>query len=138
MPAKPLVGSILAWALATLLAGAAHAAAPDWRTLADVQTVEVISTDEDGGSRLTTVWIVVLDDQAYIRTAGTIWGDNVEREGKLRLRIPAGDYPLRAERVLDAAEVERVTAAFREKYGTTDLVMELLRFGERRVFHLVE
>ena len=138
MPAKPLAGGALAWALATLLTGAAHAAAPDWSQLADTETVEVISTDEDGGSRLTTVWIVVLDHQAYIRTAGTIWGDNVEREGKLRLRIPAGEYALRAERVLNAAEVERVTSAFREKYGTTDVLMELFRFGERRVFHLVE
>jgi len=130
-----------AWRLAALLvfalAGAAHAA-PDWSQLADLQTVEVISTEEDGTARLTTVWIVVLDNQAYIRTSGTIWGDNVEREGKLRLRVPSGEYALRAEKVLNTQEVERVVTAFREKYGTSDVIAGFFRFGERRVFRLVQ
>jgi hypothetical protein len=125
-------------ALAFAPARAARAAAPDWGAAADLQTVEVISVDEDGGSRLTTVWIVVVEHQAYLRTGGTRWGDNVERESKLRLRLPSGEYALRAEKVLSEAEKERVVAAFRAKYGTTDAVMELLRFGEIRVFRLVE
>lgn len=129
------------WLLASLFAvsaaGAAHAG-PDWSKLVDTDTVEVISTEQDGGSRLTTVWIVVLDNQAYIRTSGTHWGDNVERTGTLRLRVPAGEYSLRAEKVLSAAEIERVVAAFREKYGRSDAWAEWLRFGERRVFRLLE
>ena len=118
----------------------AHAApaGPDWSQFVDTQTVEVISTEEDGSQRLTTVWIVVLDYQAYIRTAGTHWGDNVEREGRLRLRVPAGEWSLRAEKVLQPSEIARVEAAFREKYGTMDAVMDWLRFGEHRVFRLVE
>ena len=129
------------WFLGVLLAGALASvaqAAPDWSQVADAQTVEVISTEEDGSSRLTTVWIVVLDNQPYLRTSGTTWGDNVEREGTLRLRVPAGEYTLRAEKVLSAAEVERVVAAFREKYGTSDVMAGLFRFGDRRVFRLVE
>ena len=129
------------WLLGLLLALALSSAADavrDWSPLADAQTVEVISSDEDGSSRLTTVWIVVLDNQPYLRTSGTTWGDNVEREGTLRLRVPAGEYTLRAEKVLSAAEVERVVAAFREKYGTSDVMAGLFRFGDRRVFRLVE
>jgi len=125
--------------VALLLAGAVRAAGPiDWSRYADTQTVEVVSIDEDGGSRLTTVWIVVLDNQAYLRTSGTIWGDNVEREGKLRFRDGNSEFALRAEKVLVPSEVERVVAAFREKYGTTDAVMQIVRFGETRVFRLVE
>ncbi len=120
------------------LASAAFAAPIDWTRFSDTQTIEVVTTDEDGGSRLTTIWIVVLDYQAYIRTSGTTWGDNVEREGMLRLREVGGDRPLRAEKVLSEAEVERVVAAFREKYGTSDMWAGLLRFGERRVFRLLE
>ena len=135
MRKKSMIAAIFA---AALLAGAAHGSPLDWTRYTDTQTIEIVSTDEDGGQRLTTIWIVVLDRQAYIRTAGTTWGDNVEREGKLELHEVAGDRPLRAEKVLSAAEVERVVAAFREKYGTTDAVMELFRFGERRVFRLVE
>jgi len=130
---RSLLGALLAVSVASI----AHAR-PDWSQFTDTETVEVISTEEDGTQRLTTVWIVVIDHQAYLRTAGTRWGDNVEREGRLRLRVPAGEWELRAETVLSAAEVDRVVAAFREKYGRTDAVMEWLRFGERRVFRLVE
>lgn len=120
------------------VAGRAHGAAYDWNRWADFETIEVISTDEDGGARITTVWIVVLDHYPYLRTAGTTWGDNVEREGQLRLRSDLGELTVRAERVLDPTEVDRVVDAFREKYGTTDRVMEWFRFGERRVFRLLE
>ncbi len=126
--------------VAFLLASTGRAAPPklDWEQFTDTQTVEVVTTDEDGGSRLTTVWIVVLDHQPYIRTAGTIWGDNVEREGKLRLRDGSAELTLRAEKLLIPSEIERVVAAFREKYGTSDVVMGIFRFGETRVFRLVE
>jgi hypothetical protein len=130
--------SIASLVLALALASVSHAAAPEWSELADLETVEVISSDEDGGQRLTTVWIVVLDHQAYVRTGGTRWGDNVEREGKLRLRVPRGEYALRAEKVLSAAEVESVEAAFAEKYGNSDWWAGLMRFGETRVFRLLE
>ena len=129
----------LAMLVGLVLASAASAADPiDWNQFSDAQTVEVLSTEEDGGVRATTVWIVVLEHQAYLRTAGTRWGDNVEREGALRLRHAGKEYALRAEKVLGAGEIERVVAAFREKYGRTDAVMEWLRFGERRVFRLLE
>jgi hypothetical protein len=137
MRTKPILSALLAAALA--LASAAGAVPPiDWTEFTDTQTVQVLSADEDGGLRLTTVWIVVVDRNAYLRTAGTTWGDNVERNGTLKLRLPNGDKPLRAEKVLSPSEVERVVAAFREKYGTTDAVMEFVRFGETRVFRLVE
>jgi len=131
-----IVGVVLALGLA--LAGPAAADVYDWSAWADLETVEVISTDEGGDARLTTVWIVVLDNSPYLRTSGTTWGDNVEREGALKLRSDLGEIGLRAERVLDATEVQRVVDAFREKYGRSDAVMEWIRFGERRVFRLLE
>jgi hypothetical protein len=130
--------SVLGVALALALVATASAARVDWNEYTDVETIEVVTDDEDGGQRLTTIWIVVIEHQAYIRTAGTTWGDNVERTGTLKLRQPGGDRPLRAERVLSESEVERVVAAMREKYGRTDAIMEWFRFGERRVFRLVE
>jgi hypothetical protein len=123
---------------AFVLGSAAQAIAPDWSKVADLGTVEVISTDEDGGQRLTPVWIVILDQQAYIRTGSTIWGDNVEREGTLKLRVPQGEFTLRAEKLLSASEVENVEAAFAEKYGNSDWWAGLIRFGETRVFRLLE
>ncbi len=133
MKRTPKAAAALALALGL---GSAAAAGPDWGRWADLETVEVISTDEEGGSRLTTIWIVVLDGQAYIRTAGTTWGDNVEREGTLKLRGAPGEYVVRAEKITDPALQEEVVAVFREKYGNTDVIAGLFRFGERRIFRL--
>jgi hypothetical protein len=35
------------------------------------------------------------------RTGNTIWGGNVEREGRLKLKSVAGEYQCRAERITD-------------------------------------
>jgi len=123
--------------LALAFAAAAGAAPFDARKYADTRTIDVISTDEGGGSRITTIWIVVIEDQAYIRTGSTTWGDNVERAGRLKLHDVNGDRPLRAERVHGASEIGRVEAAFHDKYGTSDTLSGYIRFGETRIFRLV-
>lgn len=136
---KPLT-ALLGAALLLTVAFASTAGGPpiDWTRFTDTETIEILTTDDDGGQRATTVWIVVVDRAAYLRTSGiTTWGDNVERNGTLKVQELDGKQ-LRAEKVLSEAEVERVVAAFREKYGTTDAVLEITRFGERRVFRLVE
>ena len=125
-------------ALALGFVASTESATPDWSKWADLQTVEVISTDEGGRARTTTVWIVVVDGQAYLRTGRTIWGGNVEREGKLKLKGEPGEYQFRAEKITDPSLQEKVMAAFRAKYGTSDLVSGLIRFGERRIFRLSE
>jgi hypothetical protein len=42
-------------------AAEARAAEPDWDGLADVGQIEIITHDEDGDERETTIWFVVLD-----------------------------------------------------------------------------
>ena len=66
----------------------------DWQRYADERTVEVVTTNEDGSERVTTIWIVVVDGQAYIRTGGTGWGDNLERDRRLVLRVASAELPL--------------------------------------------
>ncbi len=127
-------GVVLAFALG--FASSAEAAMPDWSKWADLQTVEVISVDQGGRPRTTTVWIVVVDGQPYLRTGGTTWGGNVEREGKLKLKGGPGEYELRVEKVTDPSIQEKVMAAFRAKYGAWDRVSGLIRFGVSRIFRL--
>ncbi|HXJ80339.1 MAG TPA: DUF2255 family protein [Candidatus Methylomirabilis sp.] len=129
-------GVVLAFALS--FASSAEAAMLDWSKWADLRTVEVISIDEDGRPRTTTVWIVVVAGQPYLRTGGTIWGSNVEREGKLKLKGAPGEYELRIEKVTEPSLQEKVMAAFRAKYGTWDRLSGLIRFGGRRIFRLSE
>jgi hypothetical protein len=129
-------GVVLAFALA--VASSTESATPDWSKWADLQTVQVISTDEGGRARTTTVWIVVVDGQAYLRTGRTIWGGNVEREGKLKLKGEPGEYQFRAERITDLLLQEHVMAAFGAKYGFRDVISGVIRLGQHRIFRLSE
>jgi len=129
-------GVVLACALA--VASSSESATPDWSKWADLQTVQVITTDEGGRVRTTTIWIVVVDGQAYLRTGRTIWGGNVERERELKLKGGPGEYQFRAERITDPALEAKVMAAFRAKYGFNDVIAGLVRLGQHRIFRLFE
>jgi hypothetical protein len=124
-------------ALLVLAAAPALAAAPDWSAVAGVGEVQVLSADEDGSARETTVWLAVVDGQGYIRTSrSTHWGDNVERQPDISLRIEGVEYPLRAVFITDPALRARVVAAFREKYGWIDGAMNFVRGSNPRIMRL--
>jgi hypothetical protein len=129
-------GVVLAVALA--VASSSESATPDWSKWAALQTVQVISTDEGGRVRATTVWIVVVEGQAYLRTGRTVWGGNVEREGKLKLKGDPGEHQFRAERITDPSIQAKVMAAFRAKYGFQDVISGVIRLGQHRIFRLLE
>jgi len=121
----------LAWPVEAL------ADAPDWVTVADVRVVNVVTHDEEGDARDTKVWLAVVDGQGYIRTGGTTWGDNVERDPLLVLRVEGTEYPLRAEFVEDDTLRERIVASFREKYGWTDGALNFIRGSRPRIMRLL-
>ena len=131
-------------ALAAWFAGAASAGAdtrspepPDWAALASVEEVDVLTTDADGDPRETVVWFVVDEGVAYLRTGGgSRWGDNIEREPDVVLRVAGEEYPLRATRVSDEALLEGIHATFREKYGWFDAVAGVMRGGSPRIMLL--
>jgi hypothetical protein len=125
------------------LAASAPALGPgagtEWADFTDERTVTVTTENEDGSPRETTIWLVVMDGQGYIRTANTRWGRNVDRNPDVILRIETREYPLRAVRVADDALFQRVMTHFREKYGLQDRLTGLFRTlsGNIRIMHLV-
>lgn len=127
------------FALSLLLASAVPLAARadvDWKAHAGDDTVEVISHDADGALRQRTVWLLVLDGQPYIRTgSSTTWGENVLRDPDIALKVGSQQVALRATRVADAKLLERITAAFREKYGFGDVLATIIR-GDPIVFRV--
>jgi hypothetical protein len=127
---------LVVWMLAPL-AAPASAGPPDWNAVADVRTVQVVTTDADGSPRDTKVWLAVVDGQGYIRTGGTTWGDNVVRNPDVTLRFEDGEHPLRVEFVEDEAERERIVAAFRAKYGFTDRMLSFMRGSRPRIMRLL-
>ena len=123
-------------AVACLWAAVAAAEAPDWESLREVQTVEVVTADEDGASRETTVWLVVVDGAGIVRTGGTSWGENVVRKPELVLRAGEASYELRVEFVEDDALRQRITDAFREKYGFSDRMASWMRGSHPKIMRL--
>jgi len=132
-----IVSFALGSALALGLAGPASAVAPDWTAWAPLEEVEVITSDADGASREHTIWIAVSEGVGYLRTSRrSSWGDNLERDGQLRLRGAPGELALRAQLVTDAAEQGRVTAVFEAKYGGLMSWLSGVIRGEPRIFRL--
>jgi hypothetical protein len=88
--------SLAALAAVATLAFATGAFAQDWNALADTETIEVITKDEFGKPRETTVWLAVHDGHGYIRTGGTRWGKEIRRDPDVVVRIAGHEFPLRA------------------------------------------
>jgi hypothetical protein len=114
-------------AVAVLEPASASATAPDWNAVAGTNTVEVITKNLDGTLKTTTIWLVVVDGDGYIRTGNTRWWSNIQRDPDLVLRVEGKEYPLRAEPVEDAGLRQRVVDAFRAKYGWIDRAMAAIR-----------
>jgi len=127
----------LVWTLA-VAGGAASASAFDPSAHVDEPVIEIVTTDEDGSLRTTKVWVVVVDADAYVRTGNTRWGRNVERDPRIRILTAAGDHDLRVEPVTDEATRQRVTTAFRAKYGWQDRLLSPFRGSNPTILRLVE
>jgi len=116
---------------------AGPAVALDATAIARDPVVQVVTHDEDGSARVTKIWIVAVDGEAYIRTGGTRWGRNVERNANLELRTANGAYDLRVEFVADDGLRARVGQAFREKYGWSDRLISPFRGRDPKIMHLL-
>ena len=122
--------------LALLCVHPSRAEEPDWERLREVGTVEVVTTDEDGASRETTVWIAVVDGAAYVRTGSSTWGENVVRSSELELRAAGSSQPMRVEFIEDDAVRERVSQGFRDKYGFSDRALAWIRGSRPKIMKL--
>ena len=56
---------------------------------------------------------------------------------RISLRIAERDYPVRAQLVEDAELRKKVVASFRDKYGTGDALIALIRGNDPRIIHIM-
>jgi hypothetical protein len=136
LPALPALCAGL-WLAVLGAAGARAAEGPDWEALADVGTIEVITRDEDGGVRESSIWFAVLDGQGFLRTGGSTWGENISRDPTVVLRIEGIEYPLRADFIEEDTLRARIIAAFREKYGWFDGFVDFVRGSRPKIMHML-
>jgi len=123
-------------AATVLLASCGREIAPaqeplDWDTVADRQMILVTTTRPDGAPRTTRLWIVVVGEHGYLRSADTRWARDVEREPDFLLIAGDTSYPVSAKRVpFGTDEHSEVMDAYSEKYG-------LLGRGVLRFYSLI-
>ncbi len=127
---------VLAFCLSFPGFASAQSDGPEWASLAEVETVQVLTMNEDSRVRDTTVWLVVVDERGYIRTGGTAWGDNVVRDPEIEVSIEGTKYAFRVHFVEDDGLRQRITDSFREKYGFTDSLIGLFRGGRPKIMGL--
>jgi hypothetical protein len=134
------VQAIFLLALLVLLApvsGASGENAVEWDRYSEEGTVTVLTTDEDGSTRETKAWLVVVEGQGYIRTGKTRWGGNIERNPEIVLRIGETELPLRVEFVTDETERDAVKAALRAKHGFSDWILSPVRGSNPKIMRLI-
>jgi hypothetical protein len=123
--------------LVSLGASAQEPADSGLKGAAEAGQVKILTRNEDASIRDTTIWIVLVGDEAFIRTGSTRWYGNIERDPEVVLRVGENEFPLRAELVTDEPLLERVHTAFREKYGFSDRMVGWFRFGDSHIMRLV-
>ena len=102
---------------AALLVAAAGPASAAWSDYKDEQEIFAVLHGEDGKVREVKIWIVVLDDQAFIRTRNTSWRPLLESDPKAALKIKDKEIAIRPVPVKDPELYKRVNEAYTAKYG---------------------
>jgi hypothetical protein len=96
--------------------------AVDWAEVAKERVPTIVTHDEDGGERVTKLWLVVVDGEGVIRTDDSRWFRNIQRDPNVVFWVGGHAHRLRAELITEDSLRERVNAAFREKYGFQDRI----------------
>lgn len=104
----------------------AFALALFWATQYGGETVELETIDERGTSFFTTLWVVDLHEEPWLRAGDpeAAWLQRLRREREVFVVRDGERRPYRAR--VDEESAERVNAAMREKYGRADQIVALL------------
>ncbi|MFD5428499.1 DUF2255 family protein [Streptomyces sp. NPDC127084] len=91
-------------------------------TVMDRTEIVLRVTDADGRWSARTVWVVVLDGEAYVRSAfgpRSAWYRRVLRHADAEVEVAGQRLPVSLQPVRDPELVQRVSDAYRAKYGLT-------------------
>jgi hypothetical protein len=114
----------------------ARAEFPDWNRFVEVQTIDVLTFDEDGELRETPVWFVLLNSEPYLRTNDSRWLANLRRDPNLRVRIKETVYEAQAEEIPGREILEKVDIASSLKYGLQERLIHLFRISSPQIIRL--
>ena len=118
------------------LAGSAQASALDWQRFQQADVIQILTHDEDGDRRATSIWIVAFDEHGYVRTNDSRWLANIRRGSGVALRLGEQEFAVSAREPNDPALTARVEEQFKQKYGFMQRVMSTFRRREPTLLEL--
>lgn len=88
-----------------------------WSGVADASVIQLESNPEEPYS--VNLWVIGMDDALYVHAGANraTWVENIEADPRVRLGHDGHVYELRATRVTSAADFERFSEIYRDKYG---------------------
>ena len=92
-------------------------AEPSWSDLLEEQEISITVNQEDGTTRELTIWFVVVEGEGYVRTWGSSWHAEIERDPDIVLRIAGQEHLAQVSVVPEGALHTEINEAYRRKYG---------------------
>ena len=92
--------------------------------------IDVPRTEASASIRPTTIWVVVVDENVYVRSwkgkAGR-WYQRISKDPQATVYVDGHPIPVRAIPVTDAATIAQVSDGYRRKYFEDPFMRSMLR-----------
>ena len=109
---------------------------PEASVLDAAEVIEVVTRDTDGDRRQTKVWVVLVDGDAYLRTNGSVWLENLRRDPELLLFVEGSEFEAQAEEIPSDVILEKVDRASQKKYGWQESLIHPFRTKRPEILKL--
>ena len=108
----------------------AVAAPASWSSVPDVIQLETRPDDPYS----VNIWALVESGNLYLATENARWLAHIRADDRVRVRIEGMLYALRAEKVTEVEEMNRLAAAYKKKY---DYEIDTTSFASANAFRLM-
>ena len=112
------------------LKGEPAAAPASWSSVPDVIQLETRPDDPYS----VNIWALVESGNLYLATENARWLAHIRADDRVRVRIEGMLYALRAEKVTEVEEMNRLAAAYKKKY---DYEIDTTSFASANAFRLM-
>lgn len=119
---------VFAAALCIALVGAARAAdsaAPGWdpSTFRDESTIEIMTTEPEVGEHWSKLWVVVIDNQPFVRLGGRSYGRIQKNTTSPYVKLKVGGREFDKVKLEELPDMkDKVAAAMADKYFMDKLI----------------
>jgi len=119
-----IVGAVLLVAFVAA-AGAADPTVPGWDPAAfrDASVIQILTTEPDVGEHWSKLWIVVIDDQPFIRMGSRSYGRVQRNTTSPYIKLKVGDQEFDRVKLEEVPDMkDKVAAAMADKYFMDKLI----------------